>query len=174
MTAGGRVLNPSSAIRAFVMRKWLEIRPSTPKVCTTASIVEKLTHRAQTGRRLGRQLEFEGVKQQLKFGFGLGVARQDEQASIAGGQVHIDHLDGFEFLNHGSRREPRGLSGQALTQGHVKAVGQKRDKKVRLDPLGFLMVEGSQHQVAFEVFEGFFDLAQQQVELPKLGRLVIL
>ena len=32
------------------------------------------------------------------FLFGLGVARQDNSAPIGGGQMDVDHLDGFEFL----------------------------------------------------------------------------
>ncbi|HEY0793261.1 MAG TPA: hypothetical protein VGD78_19510 [Chthoniobacterales bacterium] len=40
-----------------------------------------------------------------------------------------------------------------------------------LDPFGALMVGGSQHQVAFEVFKRFFNPGLRQVELPQLGRL---
>jgi len=35
------------------------------------------------------------------FGFGFGVAGEDDLAPVGGGQVDIDHLDGAHFFEHG-------------------------------------------------------------------------
>ena len=40
---------------------------------------------------------------------------------------------------------------------------------MRFDALLLLMEDGSDRQIAFEGFEGGFDLDQLQVELPELG-----
>ena len=58
------------------------------------------------GRRLRRQLQLELLDQQLEFRLGLGVAGQQQLASISGRQMDIDHLDGGEFLQCAARGQP--------------------------------------------------------------------
>ena len=58
------------------------------------------------GRRLGRQLGLELPDQKLEFRLGLGVAGQQQFASISGRQMDIDHLGGGEFLQCATRGQP--------------------------------------------------------------------
>ena len=91
-------------------------------------------------RCLGRQSEVESLEQQLQFGLGLGVAREDQLAPIGGGHVYIDHLDGGELLEHAARGEAWGERFELLAERDVQAVGEERDEDVRFDaPL--LLVE---------------------------------
>ena len=47
---------------------------------------------------LGRLLELELSDQKVEFRLRLGVAGQQQFASVSGRQMDIDHLDGGEFL----------------------------------------------------------------------------
>jgi hypothetical protein len=58
------------------------------------------------GRWLGRQLKLELADQELEFRLGLGVAGQQQLASIGGRQMDIDHLHGGEFLQCATRGQP--------------------------------------------------------------------
>ena len=64
---------------------------------------------------------------------GLGVTRKDEVASIGGEQMHIDHVDGGEFLQHGPQGQPWRQGPQTLFEGDLKAIGHKGDKDMRLN-----------------------------------------
>ena len=81
------------------------------------------------------------MEQQLKLGFGLGVAWQNEQAPIAGGHMHINHVEGLEFFDHAAGRQPGGMAGQKPMQAHVQAIGQKSNEDVRLNALLELVVD---------------------------------
>jgi hypothetical protein len=59
-----------------------------------------------SGRRLGRQLELELLDQELEFRLGLGVAGQQQLASVGRWQMDIDHLDGGEFLQGAAGGQP--------------------------------------------------------------------
>ena len=64
---------------------------------------------------------------------GRGVTRKDEVAPIGGGQMHIDPVDGGEFLQHGPRGQPWRPGPQTLLEGDVKAIGHQGDPDRRLN-----------------------------------------
>ena len=47
---------------------------------------------------------------------------------------------------------------ELLAECHVQAVGEERNKDVRFDTLLLLVEDGADGQIAFECFEGGFDL----------------
>ena len=71
------------------------------------------------GRWLGRQLELELPDQKLEFRLGLGVAGQQQLASVGGWQMDIDHLDGGEFLQGTARGQSRRQGMQTALQGDL-------------------------------------------------------
>lgn len=85
------------------------------------------------GWRLGRQLQLELADQELEFRLGLGVAGQQQFASIGGGQMDVDHLHGGEFLQHTARRQPGRQGVEPALQRDVQAVSQERNEDVGLD-----------------------------------------
>lgn len=98
--------------------------------------------------------------------FGLGVAREDELAAIGSREVHVEELHGREFLEHDPRREAwRTLLDHRLERD-VQAIGHKRDEDMRFDARLVLMEEGSNRQIALQVFERRLELGQLQIELP--------
>ena len=80
--------------------------------------------------------------------------------------MHIDHLHGGELLQHGSRCKPRRQRAQALLQGHLQAVGEEGDKDVGVDTFIELVVDRTDGQVAFELFERLLDFSELDVVLP--------
>jgi hypothetical protein len=52
------------------------------------------------------QAKLEPVDQELKFGFGMGVAGEPDLATVSGRQMHIDHLNGGELFERAARSEP--------------------------------------------------------------------
>jgi len=70
------------------------------------------------------------VQQELEIFPWLGVAWQDEVASVGGGQVDVDHLHGLEFFEDGAGRESGGFGSGALLEGDLQAVAEETDKDV--------------------------------------------
>jgi hypothetical protein len=93
--------------------------------------------------RLRRELETQLLEEDFLVGLGLGVAAQDQGASIGGWEVNIEHLDGGELVEDGARGQPRSQRTQTGTQGNVQAVGQKRDKDVGFDAILAPMEDGT-------------------------------
>ena len=54
----------------------------------------------------------------------------------------------------------------------MHAVGEEGDEDVRFDARFILVINGSQRQIALEVFEGFFDVAELHIEFPEFGRIL--
>ena len=71
------------------------------------------------GRRPGRQLQLELLEQELEFRLGLGVAGQQQFASISGRQMDIDHLDSGEFLQCTARGQPGRQACPCEGEGHA-------------------------------------------------------
>jgi len=67
------------------------------------------------------------LKEEFLIGLRLGVAAEDEGTAVGGREVGIDHLDGGELVEHGSRGESWSVGPQAGTEGDMKAIGQERD-----------------------------------------------
>ena len=88
-------------------------------------------------------METQLLEEDFLVGLGLGVAAQDQGASIGSWEVNIEHLDGSELVEDGARSQPRSQSTQTGTQGHVQAVGQKRHKDVGFDAILAPMEEGT-------------------------------
>jgi len=111
------------------------------------------------GCSLFGQGEVELVEQQLQVFFGVRVAREDDFASVGGGQMpqgpepaegHVEHLHGGELLQRGSRGQPGGAWSQPGFEGDLQGIGQEADEDVGFDAAVELMVDGSGGQVAFE------------------------
>ena len=113
------------------------------------------------------------LKQQAHFRLGLGVAREDEVASVGGGQVDVEHLDRGELFQHGSGREARRGGAESLAQRDVEAVSQKRHEDVRLNAVFPLMINRAQREVAFEVFERLLNLRELQIKFPERGGILL-
>ena len=100
------------------------------------------------GWRLGGQLQFQFVQQEVEFRFGLGMAGEHQLAAVAGRQVHVNHLHGGELLQHAARRQPRRQSMQAPRKSDVQAIGQEGYEDVRLDAGLELVKDGPDGEVA--------------------------
>ena len=83
--------------------------------------------------------------------FQLGIARQDNGAPVGSREMHIDHLNGFEFLQHCPRRQARSQSVQPAVQSHVQAVSHEGNENVRFDAILELMIDGADRQIPFEI-----------------------
>jgi hypothetical protein len=83
--------------------------------------------------------ETQLLEEDFLVGLGLGVATQDQGASIGGWEVNIEHLNGRKLVEDGTRGQPRSQRTQTGPQGDVQAVGQKRNKDVGFDALFALM-----------------------------------
>jgi hypothetical protein len=57
--------------------------------------------------RLGRQLQFQLLQQNLLVLFRVSVTGQDDLPAIRRGQMNIDHLDGRHLLQNRSRGQSR-------------------------------------------------------------------
>ena len=71
-------------------------------------------------------------------------------AAIRGGQMDVNHLDGFEFFKDGAGCQARGFQLGPLLEGDLQAVGQEAHEDMRLDPVVFLVVDRSQTQVVLD------------------------
>src|SRR5206468_4022081 len=80
--------------------------------------------------------------------------------------VVIDHLHGGEFFEDTSRCEAGRERVEASGERDVQTIGEE---DMRLDTLLALMEDRSEREIAFEVFEGFLDLDERQVEFHSLA-----
>ena len=124
------------------------------------------------GRWLRWQIDLELLEQQLLVGIELGIAAEDQGASVGCREMHVEHLDGREFVQQRAGRQARSQRPQTGPQMDVQAVGQKGDKDVRFHSPLQLMENGAQAQVVLEVFEGRFHLRELNVKLPQLLRFL--
>src|SRR5439155_17738099 len=104
---------------------------------------------------------------------GLSVTREYQLPSIGGRKMHVQHLDGGKFLQHGAGSKPGCQRPQSISQRDMQTISQKRHKNVRLDPRLQAVKNWPQAQIIFEVFESRFDLRQLDIKLPQLGRLFV-
>ena len=85
----------------------------------------QLPHWCGDARRgLGWQIKLQLPHQELLLGVQFGVAGQDQSAAVGGWEVDVEHLDGGELVEHGSRREAGGQRLKLGAQRDVKAIGQ--------------------------------------------------
>src|SRR6516162_8770314 len=85
--------------------------------------------------RLDGQVEVELLHEELLTGIEFRVAAEDQRAPVRCGEVDIEHLDSSELVEDGSRSEAACQRPQPCPQGDVQAIGQERDKDVRLDAI---------------------------------------
>src|SRR6266849_5659502 len=124
-------------------------------------------------RWLRRQAELEPVDDELEFGFGVGVAGEQDLAPVGGRQMNVDHLDGGKFFERAARSQSGRQGIQTTGQGDLHAVGQKGDEDVGLDPLLVLMEDRTNREIALEIAERLFDGNELRVVLPELGGIIV-
>src|SRR6185312_15734938 len=98
--------------------------------------------RGDLGRRLRWQFELELVDEELEFGFGMGVAGEENLAPVGGRQMNIDHLDGGELFQRAACGQSRRQGVQATRQRDLHAISQERDEDVGFDPFLILVEDG--------------------------------
>ena len=86
--------------------------------------------------RLRGQLQIQPVEQQSLVGLGLGVTTQDEGAAVGGRQVHIDHLDGDEFLQGRPWGQPQREGAQTRLQGDLETIPVRSCSVIRWTSFG--------------------------------------
>lgn len=64
---------------------------------------KRLLFLADSRRWLRGQFKFKNIEQEVHVTRGFGVASQQKFASIGGGDPHVEHLHGREFLKNGAR-----------------------------------------------------------------------
>lgn len=82
---------------------------------------------------------------------GLGSADQQQFPAIRRGDSDVDHLKCRHLLQDCPRSESPGNPLELLAQAHREAVGQEGHKEVGLDPIGSLVVDRPQAQIALRV-----------------------
>ena len=125
-------------------------------------------------RRLGGEVELQGLQQEQVVVFRLGMAGHDDGAAVGGGQLDVDHLDGSEFLEHGAGRQSRRQRLQPLFQRHHQAIGEERHEYVGFDAVLQLMMYGPNRQIVLQFLEGLLDLDQLKIEPPEMAGVVAL
>jgi hypothetical protein len=55
--------------------------------------------------------------------------------------MHVDHLEGGEFLQGGPRGQSRGQGPQAGLEGDLETLGEKGDEEMGVDTLVELVVD---------------------------------
>jgi hypothetical protein len=106
---------------------------------------------------LWRQRQAQLIEQDFLLRLGLGVATEDEVASIGGRQMHIDHLDGGEVLQRRAGRESGRQGAQPGLERNLKAIGQEGDEDMRLDAILALMVDRANAQIPLDLLECLLD-----------------
>ena len=100
------------------------------------------------------------------------MAGQDKAAPVGGRQMHIDHLQGRHFFQHGPWCQSRGQRAQPVLERDLQAIGHEGDEDVRLDAVLVLVVNWPDRQVAFEFLEGLLDFGELDVIAPQHRRVV--
>lgn len=109
----------------------------------------------------------------MEIVIGLGVAREDDLASVGKRQMSVEYLDGGELLEDSTCGEPRSQFTQALALGDLKTVGNKGDENVSLDAMLKLVIDGPYGEISLEGAKSFFDLSELHVEFPELRRRIL-
>ena len=81
-------------------------------------------------RGLRGQIEAELADEELLVSVQFGVAAEDQRAAIGRGEVHVQHLDGGEFVEHCPGGEASCKRLEPGAQRDVQAVGQEGDEDV--------------------------------------------
>ena len=106
--AGSSTGSPTSAIRTSERRKFLTSFAAVAMVGTTRSLGDSgLKVGGDPRGRLFGQSQMQPIQHKLLFGFRFGVTAQDQGSPVGGRQMHVDHLDGGEFLQGGPRGQSR-------------------------------------------------------------------
>jgi hypothetical protein len=129
--------------------------------------------RGDPWRRLGWQVELELVDEKPQLGFWVGVACEQDLASVCGRQMDIDHLDRGKFFERAARGQPGRQGVEAARESDLHAVGQESDEDVSFDPPLVLVEDRTDCEVAFEIAEGLFDGDELDVILPELGWIIV-
>ena len=91
------------------------------------------------GWRLSGKFQFELLENQALVRLGLCISGEYQFAAIGGGQMHIEHLHGAEFLQDRTWRQSVYQIAQSAPERHVEAIRQERDEDVCFDALNILM-----------------------------------
>lgn len=129
-------------------------------------------NRGDFGRRLSGKAQFELLENQALVRLGLCIAciaGEYQFAAIGGGQLHIEHLPGAEFLQNRTWYQFGCQIAQSAAECHVEAIRQERDEDVRFDALHILMKNGPQPGFAFQVAEDLFELSELQEKRHNCG-----
>jgi hypothetical protein len=103
-------------------------------------------------------LEIEPGQQQRHIPIRFGAPHQQEFPSVSRGQANVQQLQGGQLLEDDAGHQATGQRLEALAQGDREAIRQERHEEVSFDPVGFVMVNGPQAQVAFQGAEGFLHM----------------
>ena len=82
------------------------------------------------------------LDQNFLVGGEFGVTAEDQAAAVGSREMHVEHLDGGELVEHGPRGEAGRQRLEPCAQRDVQTVGQEGDERVSpLLRLGFTPVE---------------------------------
>jgi hypothetical protein len=124
------------------------------------------------GGGCGGKRQAEVVEQQLHVAARFGAAHEEEFPAVGGGDSDVEHLHGREFFEDCARHQAAGDGAQLLAQRDREAVGEKGDEQVRLDPLGQLVKDRPQAEVALQGAERFLHKTQLHIAAPDQLRIV--
>jgi hypothetical protein len=80
--------------------------------------------------------------QKFLVGGEFGETAEDQGAAVGGREMHVEHLDSCELVEHSSRCEAGRQRLEPCAQRDVQAVGQEGDERVSpILQLGFTPVE---------------------------------
>jgi hypothetical protein len=82
------------------------------------------------------------------------LTAEDQGAAVGSREMHVEHLDGGELVEHGPGGEAGGERLEPCAQRDVQTVGQEGDEDVRLDAVLELMVDRAQVQIVLHGLEG--------------------
>src|SRR6202158_5063282 len=99
------------------------------------------------------------------------LTAEDQGAAVGSREMHVEHLDGGELVEHGPGGEAGGERLEPCAQRDVQTVSQEGDEDVRLDTVLELMVDRAQVQIVLQGLEGGLDLDELDVEPPQLRRV---
>lgn len=108
------------------------------KVFTTSQSVIHQASRSwrhdQSGCGLNRQCEAELLEEQRHRGVRVRVPGEGDLAPIRGREVHVDHREGPERLQHRAARQPGREIPEPAPERGVERVRQEGDEDVGFDP----------------------------------------
>ena len=80
------------------------------------------------------QVKLELLHEELLIGIEFCIASENQCAAVGGREVHIQHLDGSELVEHGLGSEAACQRFEPGAQRDVQTIGHEGDEDVRLDP----------------------------------------